>query len=132
MIAGSFTIGAVARSVFVLQSASDDTTDNRIVWTCCKNNDGELGQRSAWERRNGLFAPVSDFDWNTFDDPPKANELISQSVMEAVFEDGPLTRNEAVKRIMQFTDASQSGAYKAINERFKSRLLNVAGRLSWT
>jgi AAA domain/CHC2 zinc finger len=132
MIAGSFTIGAVARSVFVLQSASDDTTDNRIVWTCCKNNDGELGQRSAWERRNGLFAPVSDFDWNAFDDPPRANELISESVMEAVFEDGPLTRGEAVKRIRQFTDASQSGAYKAINDRFKSRLLNVAGRLSWT
>ena len=132
MVAGSFTLGAVARSVFVLQSASDDTTDNRIVWTCCKSNDGELGQRSAWERRNGLFAPVSDFDWNTFDDSPKANELISQSVMEAVFEDGPLTRGEAVKRIRQFTDASQSGAYKAVNERFKSRLLNVDGRLSWT
>jgi AAA domain len=132
MIAGSFTIGAVARSVFVLQSASDDTTDNRVVWTCCKNNDGELGPRSAWERRNGLFAPVSDFDWKTFDDPPKGNELITEDVMKAVFEDGSLLRSEAVKKIMEMTDAKKSAAYKAINERFKSRLLNVAGRLSWT
>jgi hypothetical protein len=31
------------------------------VWTCCKHNDGDLGKRSAWKRRNGLFAPVSLF-----------------------------------------------------------------------
>src|SRR5262249_41262494 len=71
MISGSFTIGAVARSVFVMQSASDEVTDNRVVWTCCKNNDGELGARSAWKRRNGLFVPVDGFDWATFDNPPK-------------------------------------------------------------
>ena len=62
MIAGSYTIGARARTAFVMQAASDDTTDNRIVWTCCKNNNGEHGPRSAWERRNGLFRPVQDFD----------------------------------------------------------------------
>ena len=53
-----YVLGSVPRQRFVMQAASDDTTDNRIVWTCCKNNDGELGARSAWERRNGLFAPV--------------------------------------------------------------------------
>ena len=56
-----------------MQAASDDTTDNRVVWTCCKNNDGDLGARSAWERRNGLFAPVADFDWTAFDAPEKDN-----------------------------------------------------------
>jgi hypothetical protein len=30
-----------------MQAASDDVTDDRIVWTCCKNNDDELGKRSA-------------------------------------------------------------------------------------
>jgi AAA domain len=131
MIAGSFTIGAVARSVFVLQSASDDTTDNRVVWTCCKNNDGELGARSAWERRNGLFESVSHFDWQTFDNPPKNNELITESVMESVFEDGPLTRGEAVKKIMSVTHAGKSSAYNALSK-FNDRLLDAGGRLSWT
>ena len=47
LLAGSYVLGSVPRTVFVMQAASDDTTDNRIVWTCCKNNDGELGRRSA-------------------------------------------------------------------------------------
>ena len=49
-----------------MQSASDDVAEDRIVWTCCKNNDGELGDRSAWIRCNGLFDPVSDFDWDAW------------------------------------------------------------------
>src|SRR5205814_4908935 len=69
LLAGSYVLGSVPRTVFVMQAASDETTDNRIVWTCCKNNDGELGERSAWERCNGLFAPVLEFDWDTFDNP---------------------------------------------------------------
>lgn len=69
LLAGSYVLGSVSRAVFVMQAASDDTTDNRVVWTCCKNNDGELGERLAWERCNGLFAPVLDFDWEAFDNP---------------------------------------------------------------
>ena len=43
LLAGSYVLGSVPRTAFVMQSATDDTTDNRIVWTCCKNNDG-----AAW------------------------------------------------------------------------------------
>ena len=35
--------------------ATSDTTDNRVVWTCCKNNDGEKGPRTSWLRENGRF-----------------------------------------------------------------------------
>src|SRR5205085_7506447 len=42
LLAGSYVLGSVPRCVFVMQAASDETTDNRAVWTCCKNNDGEL------------------------------------------------------------------------------------------
>src|SRR5262249_52929328 len=75
LLAGSYVLGSVPRTVFVMQAASDDTEDNRIVWTCCKNNDGELGARSAWERRNGLFAPVPEFDWDTFDSQHKDDRV---------------------------------------------------------
>jgi hypothetical protein len=70
LLAGSYVLGSIPRCVFVMQSASDDVNETRVVWTCCKNNDGKLGPRSAWERRNGLFVPVKDFDWHEFDYPP--------------------------------------------------------------
>jgi hypothetical protein len=67
LLAGSYILGSVPRAVWVLQPASSDVEDTRVVWTCCKNNDGELGPRSAWIRQNGLFEAVSDFDWESFD-----------------------------------------------------------------
>ena len=70
LLAGSYVLGSVPRSVFVMQAASDDTDDSRVVWTCCKNNDGQMGTRSAWIRSNGLFSPVEGFDWDSFDNPP--------------------------------------------------------------
>lgn len=56
LLAGSYVIGSVPRAVFIMQAASDDTTDSRIVWTCCKNNDGEMGSAQR------LFAPQSSID----------------------------------------------------------------------
>jgi hypothetical protein len=69
LLAGSYILGSIPRTVFVMQSASDDVNETQVVWTCCKNNDGKLGPRSAWERRNGLFVPVKDFDWEEFANP---------------------------------------------------------------
>jgi hypothetical protein len=69
LLAGSYVLGSIPRCVFVMQAASDDVNDPRVVWTCCKNNDGKLGPQTAWERRNGLFVPVTDFDWDEFRNP---------------------------------------------------------------
>ena len=71
-----------------MQATSHETTDNRIVWTCFKNNDGELGTRSAW-----FFAPASDFDWDTLDNfladvnerrPARVREQTADSVRPSV------------------------------------------------
>lgn len=84
-IAGSYVLTSVPRSVFVMQAASDDPNDDCVVWTCCKNNDGEMGNRSAWHRRNGLFAPCHDFDWKEFDGPPVNNHKVStEAVAETI------------------------------------------------
>ena len=48
VLAGGYALGSVPRSAFVVQHASDDPEENRVVFTCCKNNDGELGPR-AWQ-----------------------------------------------------------------------------------
>jgi AAA domain/CHC2 zinc finger len=134
LLAGSYVLGSVPRTVFVMQAASDDTTDNRIVWTCCKNNDGELGARSAWERRNGLFAPVTDFDFEKFDAPDQdKREVICEDDVRSVFENGALTKAEARKLLEQATDASRSACYYALDPdgRFAKHLNYSEGKLVW-
>ena len=134
LLAGSYVLGSVPRTVFVMQAASDDTEDNCVVWTCCKNNDGELGARSAWVRRNGLFAPVCDFDWEAFDAPEQDKRgVITESDVEAIFADGPLTKNEAVKELLANTAASERSCYRAVklDGRFAKHLRLEKGRLLW-
>ena len=62
--------------MFALEPASNDTEDNRVVLTCCKNNDGIEGAPSAWHRQNGLFGECEDFDWEAFN----AGELKQQGI----------------------------------------------------
>jgi hypothetical protein len=134
LLAGSYVLGSVPRTVFVMQAASDDTTDNRIVWTCCKNNDGELGPRSAWERRNGLFAPVTDFDWDSFDAPEKdKRELITESDVAAIFENGALTKAEAVRQLESNTGAHRTSCYRALKPegRFAKHFRFEGERMNW-
>jgi hypothetical protein len=136
LLAGSYVLGSVPLTVFVMQAASDETTDNRVVWTCCKNNDGELGVRSAWERRNGLFVPVSEFDWETFDNP-KADErvIITADDMAEVFENGAkrLTKADAVRGLRALTEAGRTACYNALklDGRFAGHLSENQGLLSW-
>jgi hypothetical protein len=37
LLAGSYVLGSVPRVVFIMQHASDDVNEERVVWTCCKN-----------------------------------------------------------------------------------------------
>jgi hypothetical protein len=131
LLAGSYVLGSVPRCVFVMQPASDDTTDDRIVWTCCKNNDGELGPRSAWERRNGLFASVFDFDWKGFDAPDRdRRQMITETDVAEVFADGPLPKTEAAKRLQENTGASKATAYRALD--LNGALQKTSATGEWT
>jgi hypothetical protein len=134
LLAGSYVLGSVPRTVFVMQAASYDTTDSRVVWTCCKNNDGELGHRSPWERRNGLFAPVSEFDWDAFDAADKdAREVIAENDLAAIFQDGPLSKSEAVRLLESNTGAHRASCYRALDPkgRFGKCLRFEGERITW-
>ena len=84
-----------------MQSASDDPQDDQVVWTCCKNNDGELGIRSVWARKNGLFTPIQNFDWESFDNPNPEKRTITLNDLETVFESGAVSsvKARAVQRL---------------------------------
>jgi hypothetical protein len=114
LLAGSYVLGSVPRTVFIMQAASDDVADNRIVWTCPKNNDGELGDRSVWERCNGLFTAVSGFDWETFDDPEKGDGPKWEDVKNIVAELGDRADRKRIIAELKDRGASKSAAYRHI------------------
>jgi hypothetical protein len=132
LLAGSYVLGSIPRTVFVLQSASDDPEENRVVWTCCKNNDGELGQRSAWQRRNGLFAPATDFDWQEFDGPTAARTTITESDVADIFENPKrsLSRKQAVRELAERTGCKHSACYNAL-KKYPEHIREDCDLLSW-
>jgi hypothetical protein len=112
LLAGSYILGSVPRTVWILQAASDAGEDSRVVWTCCKNNDGDLGARSAWVRRNGLFQPLSDFDWTSFDGD--GVQKYSWQDVPAIVRDGAcgsIAKNVAIERL-KAKGISQPTAYR--------------------
>jgi hypothetical protein len=135
-LSGSYTLGSVPRCVFVMQPASDDPGDDRVIWTCCKNNDGEIAEPSVWHRRNGLFEPCADFDLVEFNGQSgRGKTEITKNILIALFEGGKqkLTRSEAVERLMEITDCQKSAAYNAlrIDGRFAAFLTESEGILCW-
>lgn len=135
-LAGSYSLGSVPRTVFVMQAASDDPEDNQVVWTCCKNNDGDMGKPTAWIRQNGLFAPAEGFDWDSFYAPKQDDrQKITEEDLAELFEGGrrKLALAHAVKELQTLTDAGRSACYKALelDGRFASCLREEDGRLAW-
>ena len=63
LLSGSDSLHAAARSLFILQPASDDIEDNRVVFSVAKISDGlHPGPRSAWQRKACSFELLEEFD----------------------------------------------------------------------
>lgn len=137
LLAGSHVLGSVPRCAFVMQAASDDPEDDRVVWTCCKNNDGDHGHRSAWHRRDGLFVPCDDFDWSEFDAPEgEGRRTITEGDMVRLFQNGGrrLELKQAVRELETLTDFKTAACYNALkrNGRFAAHLYEDGdGLLGW-
>jgi AAA domain len=124
LLAGSYVLGSVPRTVFIMQPASDDVNDNRVVLTCCKNNDGELGSRSAWERRNGLFVPVEFFDFDAFDHPPKEKRGLKPEILrEFLIKGREYDKSQIVTIVMDETGCQKSTAYNLVRAAVKKGVL---------
>jgi len=114
-LSGSGMIGSAARSVFILEPASPDPADNRVVWTVAKNNDGHEGASSAWLRRNGLFDSCEDFDFEEFfAGAEMSREKITADDIKKMIGSG-IVKKKAAKRLEEMTGCKQSAAYAAIN-----------------
>jgi hypothetical protein len=134
-LSGSGMIGSAARSVFILEPASPDPADNRVVWTIAKNNDGHEGASSAWLRRNGLFEPCEDFDFDEFFSGAEVSrEKITAEDLKKMI-GGGIVKCKAAKRLCEITGCGQSAAYAALSPkgRFAHSLgESPEGLLVWT
>ena len=125
LLAGSYILGSVPRAVWVLQAASNDTEETRVVWTCCKNNDGDLGPRSVWLRKNGLFEPVTDFEWDAFDGDGIAR-LVWNDIPVMLREEccGLIAKSVAIEQI-KAKGVKQATAYRWLEKVIAAGLLKT-------
>jgi hypothetical protein len=117
LLSGSYVLVGFCRSVLVMQPASDDTEDARVVITPSKNNDGELGPRTVWERKAGWFEPVTEFDWEAFDSGNvKREPKVNEGHLRELFEDGRrrMTLKQAAECLQDIADVGRSAAYEAL------------------
>jgi hypothetical protein len=120
LLAGSYVLGSIPRAAFVVQAASDDTEDDRVVWTVCKNSNGKEGPRSAWRRRNGLFERVDEFDWKEFDGGESkglgSKAKVTEQHIRELFDFGSrsLKLGDAARELMRIAGVGKSAAYDAL------------------
>ena len=67
-LAGSFVLGASARSAFIMQAGDPDPNSNSVIITDVKCNDGKQIGASAWKRHTGYFERDSEFSFETWAD----------------------------------------------------------------
>lgn len=136
LLSGSYVLVSVARSVLVMQPASDDTEDARVVVTCAKNNDGELGARSAWRRCAGIFEEVGTFDWEAFDSGGASNResKVKEEHIRQAFELGiaPLPMKQVAERLQEIAGVGRSAAYEALKTGDGARFAKLLVRQSGT
>ena len=134
-LSGSYLLGSIPRSVFVMQAASDDVDDQRRVWTCCKNNDGPEGKRSAWRWQQSDFIALSEFDWEEFDGRNDSErKAVTGADMAEIFGEGvALTRKGAAEALMKATGLKKTACYSALalDGKFVGRLNESGGLLTW-
>lgn len=137
-LSGSNFLGSAPRCVFILEPATADTEDDRVVLTCAKNNNGELGTASAWHRRNGLFEPCEGFDWEDYYNPAggEGRRRIALEDLAALFEEGERTikKSEAVRLLKDASGFGRTACYKALelDGEFGEHLEEAEGLLRFT
>ncbi|MBI3413893.1 MAG: AAA family ATPase [Verrucomicrobia bacterium] len=118
LLSGSYVLVSMARSVMVMQPASDDTEDARVVLTPAKNNDGELGKRTAWTRKAGWFEEVEKFDFEEFDGAGGARRepKVNEGHLRDIFEDGRrwCVLKVAASELEERAGVKRSAAYEAL------------------
>lgn len=119
-LSGSNFLASAPRCVFILEPATSDMKDDRVILTTAKNNDGQDEEpASAWHRRNGLFQPCEGFDWDTYWNGGAggdARRKVTLDDLAAIFDNGERTlkKKEAVELLKDQTGLGRTVCYDAL------------------
>lgn len=136
-VMGSQATVGKARTVFALQPESAAADGDVVVFDCGKSNNDRPNPPTAWQRCNGEFRPVADFDFDAWRNPPDdagSRKVVTEATLAGVFAGGPLSRKEAVAAL-EGLGFAQPTAYKALSAdgKFAGRLVvDTKGRLNWS
>lgn len=115
LLAGSYQLVSVARAVMVMQPASDDVEDDRVVLTTAKNNDGDRGPRSCWRHVPAGFEEVTDFDFDAYDGGGGEREAkVREEHIRTLLTAGPMAQAAAAKALAELAGVARSTAYESL------------------
>jgi hypothetical protein len=136
-VSGSVALCNTARAVWVLLPWSDEPADTRVLWTCCKLNDGEMYSASVWHRQFGTFFvhdPNTDPTTWGREEGEDPDYQIDETIMLKLLPPG----RRAMKRILVpelvALGYGSSTAYRKLNPKgeFRGRLIeHEDGMLEW-
>jgi hypothetical protein len=126
LLAGSYLLTSVPRSIFIMVRGTENETDDSVVWLNPKNSNGEHAPRSAWHRTLKGFTPATDFDWNDFDKSPAERKFVTLEHLAEVFDGGKkrLELKDAAHALAELVTITGTAAYRALAEggKFASHL----------
>jgi hypothetical protein len=133
VIAGSHILASRPRCIWVIVRGSQDENDDVVVVFNPKNSNGENRERSAWRRRNGLFEPIDDFDWDEFDESSEGRQTITKEDVKAALKGMRMFRKEAVQALMEHAGFKERACYTALkrNGRFGAYLGEEKDKIYW-
>ncbi len=138
LLSGSLVLGSIPRAAFILEAATDDPADDRVVFTVAKNNNGDMPAPTAWQRTaSGFTGPLEDFDWDEFHGEGGSKQpTVTLEHLREVFNNGEkwLPLKEAAKALEEAAGVKRTAAYKALEKKGRfAKCLRVHltdGRLS--
>ena len=121
ILAGSYVLTSVPRCVFVMVRATEEETDDRVVFCNPKNNDGSLVTRTAWQRTATGYVAIGDFDWEEFENGGSEKKTVTLAHLRAVFgETGQgMALSEAVEKLTSIAGITEGAAYNALGKNGK-------------
>jgi hypothetical protein len=120
-----------------MQNASDSVLDDRVVVTCCKNNDGKLGPRGCFRRSSGQWPLVTDFDWKIWDNPPISKHSpkvdYTQEILQILDNGVHLSKSQLIDAFMALRESNgqkigKSAAYDMFSKNWFKQLVSVIPR----
>ena len=116
LLAGSYILTSVPRSIFVMVRGTGDETDDSVVCFNPKNSNGEHAPRTAWHRTGSGFTPATNFEWTEFDKPPNERRTVTLEHLREIFDgsDKRLELNDAKDALAALVGITEGAAYNAL------------------